>query len=159
VKTSLDPAPQADEASSGRGGRLRQQVVAKKKEEYQDYAEQMKAVAQEYLPPDKDLIQSANAKGNVSFAPGAGEPGEVNILIRDYAKAGDSMSIVFDKAQKQLVSVNIATYLSQPSDAMKLAVTFARIPGGSSHAESTTIDGISKQLTVVTQNSSYTKRD
>jgi len=30
VKTSIDPAPAADDASGGRGGRLRQKIVAKK---------------------------------------------------------------------------------------------------------------------------------
>src|SRR6201981_2583705 len=42
-KTSLDPAPAAAQPqdSGGRGGRLRQRVVEKKKEEYEDYAEQM----------------------------------------------------------------------------------------------------------------------
>ena len=32
-------------------------VVAKKKEEYKDYADQMKALVQQYVPPDKDLLQ------------------------------------------------------------------------------------------------------
>ncbi len=42
----LDSAPAAQpQQSSGRGGRLRERVVEKKKEEYEDYAEQMKALA------------------------------------------------------------------------------------------------------------------
>jgi len=57
-----------------------------------------------------------------------------------------------------LASINIATYLSQPSDAMNLAVTFARIPDGPSHIATTTIEGVSKQLTVVTQNSAFNKQ-
>ena len=42
-KTSLDP-PAAAQAPSG--GRLKQHVIEKKKEEYKDYAEQMKTLAQ-----------------------------------------------------------------------------------------------------------------
>src|SRR5579863_2815147 len=62
-KTSLDPPPDNTES----GGRLKRHVVEKKKEEYKDYAEQMKALAQQYVPPDKDLIQQAYAQGNITL--------------------------------------------------------------------------------------------
>src|SRR5579863_6724510 len=53
-KTSLDPPP-ADTSSDqgGRRGRVKEHVVAKKKEEYKEYADQMKALAQQYVPPSK----------------------------------------------------------------------------------------------------------
>jgi hypothetical protein len=51
-KTSLDPPT---EAAAPSGGRLKKHIVEKKKEEYKDYADQMKALAQQYVPPDKDL--------------------------------------------------------------------------------------------------------
>src|SRR4051794_4292215 len=63
-KISLDPAA-APPAPSG--GRLKQHVVEKKKEEYKDYAEQMKTLAQQYVPPDRDLIGNAYEKGNISI--------------------------------------------------------------------------------------------
>src|SRR5208283_2704036 len=62
-KTSIDPAP-ADEGESG--GRLKRHIVEKKKEEYKDYAEQMKALAQQYIPPDKEMLQQAYQQGNVT---------------------------------------------------------------------------------------------
>src|ERR1700735_3004792 len=76
-KTSLDQPQQQAQDAGGRGGRFRQRVVAKKKEEYEDYAEQMKALAQQYIPPDKDAIQAAYAKGNVSFTASADSPNEI----------------------------------------------------------------------------------
>ena len=51
-KTSLDAPARPQES----GGRLKRHVVEKKKEEY---ADQMKALAQQYIPPDKDLLQQA----------------------------------------------------------------------------------------------------
>jgi hypothetical protein len=159
VKTSLDPAPPAqDDSTGGRGGRLKQRIVTKKKEEYEDYAEQMKSVAAQYLPPNKDLIQAAYQKGNASFAPVPGDAGQVKILIHNYLKPNDSLTIVFDKTQKQIANITIATYLSDPSDAMNLTVNFSRIPDGPSHLSSATIEGVSKQLTVVMQNSNYVKQ-
>lgn len=46
---------------------MKQRVVAKKKEEYKDYADQMKALAEQYVPPDKDLLQQAYAKGKLTL--------------------------------------------------------------------------------------------
>src|SRR6201987_1238116 len=48
-KTSTDPpaAPPQQADSGGRGGRLKQHVVEKKKEEFQDYADQIKALIQQ----------------------------------------------------------------------------------------------------------------
>jgi hypothetical protein len=156
-KTSLDPAPAAAQPqdSGGRGGRLRQRVVEKKKEEYEDYAEQMKALAQQYVPPDKDLIQAAYAKGNISMEPG---PGGLKLVIHNYVKPGDSMTLTINKEQKQLESIQIASYMDGPSDGMNLTVRFDRLPDGTNHVSSTTVEGVSKQLTVATQNANYQKR-
>jgi len=137
------------------GGRLRQRVVEKKKEEYEEYAERMKALAEQYVPPEKDLIQAAYEKGNISMTPG---PGGLKLVIHNYVKPGDSMTLTIDKEQKQLQSIQIASYMDGPSDGMNLTVRFDRLPDGTNHVSSTTVEGVSKQLTVATQNANYQKR-
>ena len=156
-KTSLDsePATQSQQQAGGRGGRLRQRVVEKKKEEYEEYAERMKALAGQYVPPDRDLIQAAYEKGNISMNPG---PGGVKLVIHNYVKPGDSMTLTINKEQKQLESIQIASYMDGPSDGMNLTVRFDRLPDGTNHVSSTTVEGVSKQLTVATQNGNYQKR-
>lgn len=151
-KTSLDPPADAAPPS---GGRLKQHIVAKKKEEYTDYAQSMKALAQQYVPPSGELIQQAYAQGNITLGPTAGTPNEVQLVIHNYLKPQDSMTLVFDKAQKALVRVQIASYMDDPKDAMNLTVTFSRLPDGTNHVDSVTMDGVSKQLNIVTQNSNY----
>lgn len=150
-KTSLDPPDTAPPS----GGRLRQHIVAKKKEEYADYADAMKALAQQYVPPDGDLLQQAYAQGNISLGPTGAGPDQFQIVVHNYLKPGDSMTIVFDKAQKALLSVQIASYMSDPKDAMNLTVTFSRLPDGTNHVSSVVMDGVSKQLNIATQNSNY----
>jgi len=153
VKTSLDPpaAPQQET-----GGRLKRHIVEKKKEEYKVYADQMKELAQHYVPPDKDAIQSAYAKGNIAIIPG-GSPGEIKLVIHDYYKPGDTVTLRFDKNVKQLQAISIASWMDNPQDAMNLNVAFDRLPDGTSHVSTVTIDGVSKQLTVNTANSDYRK--
>jgi hypothetical protein len=156
VKTPLD-APAAAQDSGGRGGRLRERVVEKKKEEFKEYADQMKALAERYIPPDKDAIQDAYAKGNISTEPIAETPNRVKLVIQNYVRPHDSMTLVVDKAEKRLASISIVTYLDDPSDIMKLPVQFGRLPDGPNHVDSATMEGVSKQLTVATQNSDYHK--
>jgi hypothetical protein len=155
VKTPID-APAQEQ--SARGGRLRQRVIEKKKEEYKEYADQMKDLAQQYIPPQKDLIQDAYSKGNVSITPGAGgAAGRIEFSIRNYIRNNDSVTIIFDKDQKQLVSISIHSWIDDPTDIMNLSVRFDKLPDGTSHASGATIEGVRKHLTVVTQNDDYRK--
>jgi hypothetical protein len=151
-KTSLDPPA---EAAAPSGGRLKKHVVEKKKEEYKDYADQMKALAQQYVPPDKDLLQQAYAQGNITLGPTAGAPNEVQLVIHNYLKQGDSMTLVFDKARKALASIQIASYMSDPKDAMNLTVQFSALPDGTNHISNMVLDGVSKQLNIAIANSNY----
>jgi hypothetical protein len=155
-KTSLD-SPAQPAASGGRDGRLKQHVVEKKKEEYKDYADQIKALIQQYVPPDKDALEQARQKGNISVGPQADAPGQYRLVIANYIKQGDNMTLVMDKAQKDLVSLSIASYLDDPKDAVNVNVQFSPIPGGPNHVSSETINGVSKQMTIVVQNSNYQK--
>ena len=149
-KTSLDPPPPPPS-----GGRLKQRVLAKKTNEYTDYADQMKALAQQYVPPDKDQLQQAYAQGNISISPAAGAPNEVQLIIHNYLKPGDSMTLVFDKTQKAILRIQIASYMSDPKDVMNLTVQFSRLPDGTNHVSSLVIDGTSKQMNIAIQNANY----
>ena len=151
-KTSLD-AP--SDASAPSGGRLKKHIVEKKKEEYKDYADEMKTLAQQYVPPDKDLLENAYKQGNISIGPSAGAPNQFQLVIKNYLKPQDSLTIVFDKAQKAIVGIQIASYMDDPKDAMNLAVQFSRLPDGTNHVSNLVIDGVSKQLNVAIQNSGY----
>ena len=149
-KTSLDPPP--DPPS---GGRLKRHVVEKKTEEYKEYADQMRALAQQYVPPDGNSLQQAYSQGNISLGEAAGAPNQIQLIIHNYLKPGDSMTLVFDKAQKELLGVQIASYMDDPKDAMNLTVQFSRLPDGTNHISNLVIDGVSKQLNIAIQNANY----
>lgn len=155
-KTPLDqqPAPAANNQAGGRGGRLKEHVVEKKKEEYKDYADRMKSLMERYVPPDKDLLQQAQQNGNISLSPVVGSS-QVQMVIHDYVKPKDSLTLIFDKDQKQFVGLRVASYLDDPSDAVNLTVKMSRLPNGVSHVDSVVLDGVSKQVNVAIQNSNY----
>lgn len=159
-KTPLNAAPPAappSQAESGRrGGRVKEHIVENKKEEYKEYAQKIAALAHSYAPPDPAKLQQAQQQGNIKVAPGSAE-NQVQLQITNYLKPNDSMTITFDKAAKAIQSVQIASYLDSPSDAVKIAVQFAKLPEGVNHIAAMTVEGVSKQLKVDVQNSDYKK--
>jgi hypothetical protein len=154
-KTPIGPQ-QPPPSSSGRQGRLKERIVEKKKEEFQDYAQQIAALAQSYTQPDPQALQQAFQQGNLTLG-SAGAPGEVQIAIKNYIKPDDSVQLVFSQAQKAIQSLQISSYLSDPKDAVTISVQFSKLPDGTNHVSTSNIDGVSKQLTVAVQNSNYQK--
>src|SRR5215469_9783086 len=150
-KQSLDPPP----APPKHDGRLKKHIVEKKKEEYREYADRIKELIQQYAPPERDLLEQAYQKGKIMVGPEPGASGQYRLLISNYIKQGDKMTLVVDKTQKELSSLSIATYLDDPKDAVNVSVVFARVPGGPNHVSGETINGVSKQLTIGIQNSNY----
>ena len=58
---------------------------------------------------------------------------------------------------KQLQAISIASWMDNPQDAMNLNVAFGRLPDGTNHVSTVTIEGVSKHLRVNTTNSDYRK--
>jgi hypothetical protein len=144
----------AQPAGQPSGGRLKQHIVAKKTAEFKDYGEQIADLARQYTQPDPGRLQQALQQGNVSLQLG-GDESQVTLTIKNYIKPNDSLTLVFNKQQKAIQSIRVATYLDDPKDAVTIAAQFAKLPNGINHVSGTQIDGASKQLKVVTQNSNY----
>jgi len=149
-KTELNP--QAPPPPSG--GRMKQRIVEKKTEEFQEYGQQIAALAKQYAQLDPQKLQQAYQQGNISMQPN-GATGTVSMVIKNYLKPTDSMTLVFNERQKGIQSIQVASYLSDPSDAVTVAIQFAKLPDGTNHVATIQVNGVSKQLGVMIQNSMY----
>jgi hypothetical protein len=149
---SLDPAPPQSE---GPRKALKAHLFAKKNEEYKEYAYQLKSLAQQYLPPEKDRLQQARDRKDITSGTVADAPNELLLIIHNYLKPQDSMTLIIDKTQKQLLSIQVASYIDGAKDAANLTVQFIRLPDGSNQISNTVIDGIGKQLNIAIQDSNY----
>jgi hypothetical protein len=65
------------------------------------------------------------------------------------------VTMVFDRVQKQLLRLQIASYMDDPKDAMNVTAQFSRLPNGTSHVSNVDVDGVSKHLNIGIQNSQY----
>jgi hypothetical protein len=152
-KTLIGPPPEQQEPS---GGRLKRHVVEKKKEEFKDYAQQIAELAQSYAQPEPGRLQQAFAQGNAMLG-SAGAPGEIKLVIHNYVKPNDTVTMTFNSSDKAIQSLQIASYLNDPKDAVNITAQFARLPDGTNHVSNMLVNGVSKELTVNTQNSNYQK--
>jgi hypothetical protein len=151
-KTKIGVPDQSSDG--GRRHGLKHRVIEKKKAEFEDYAQEIAGLAQSYLQQEPGKLQQLYQQGNVMLGP-AGAPGEFRIVIQNYVKQGDSVTIIFSKPQQAIQGIHISSYLSDPSDAVKISAQFAQVPNGPNCASDVIVNGVSKQLTVEMQNSNY----
>ncbi|NYF91171.1 hypothetical protein RBB79_16265 [Tunturiibacter empetritectus] len=145
-------SPQRQEAPSG--GRFKQRIIAKKKEEMKDYMGQVKILLAMYVPPDAQRMQQAFQEGKVSINPSP-DSGIAKIVFKDYAQPGDQMTISFDTSDKKISALNVNTYMDEPKDVVTLAVRFASLPDNTNYVERSVLDATAKKLQVTTTNSGY----
>ena len=67
------------------------------------------------------------------------------------------MTLTFDPASKQIISLSVNTYMGQAKDAVTLQVRMASLPDGTSYSQQTVLNASAKQLVVTTTNSNYQK--
>jgi hypothetical protein len=152
------PMAQDDSASSSaRQHGLKRKITEKKTEEFKDYAQQIKELAQSYIQTDSGKLQHAYQQGNVSIVAG-GASGDVRLVIHNYMKPGDSVTFSLNRAQKDLQGIEVSSYLSDPKDAVALSAQFEQLPDGTNHISDMQVNGVSKQLTVSIKNFDYQKR-
>jgi hypothetical protein len=149
-KTELNPQPPPQPS----GGRLKQRIVEKKTDEFEAYGQQIAALGKQYAQLDMQALQQAYQQGNISMQPN-GETGTASLIIKSYLKPNDSVTLVFNQQQKALQSIQVASYLTDPSDAVTIAVQFAKLPDGTNHVATNQVNGVSKQMGVLIQNSGY----
>jgi len=149
-KSEISASPQAEPS----GGRLKRHIVEKKTDEFTQYGQSIGALVKQYAAPNPDAIDQAKAQGNISLQPDAGN-GTVSLIIKNYIKPGDSVTLVFSTQEKAIVSVNVNSYLTDPKDAVTMAITYAKLPSGVNHVATVQVNGISKQMGVNIQNSNY----
>jgi hypothetical protein len=148
-KTPIGPPPQEPS-----GGRLKERIIEKKKEEMKDYMEDVKAVLAMYVPPDPQRMQQAYQAGNVSLNP---VPGAVNLIFTNYAQPGDKMTLTYNTAAKKITGLNVDTYMGEEKDKVTLQVQMGTLPDGTNYPQQTILNAEAKKLSVTTTNSNYQK--
>ena len=149
--TPMGPPPEQPEGKGIRG-----RIMERKKEDMQDYMEQVKGVIGMYVPPQAAMMEKAFQAGNASLAPMPGA-GEAALNFKNYARPGDSMSMDFAMATKKLAGLNVNTYVGDPGSPVSMTVQFATLPDGTNYPARTVVNAPAKNIQVTTTNTNYQK--
>lgn len=132
-------------------------IIHRVKEDFKAYAQQVGALAKSYSPLNPAKIQQLYARGSVAIK-SAGSPGYSTILISNYLKQGDAIALTLRNNPKTLTSIDVSSYLARPSDVVTMQVRFASLPDGTRYASTTTVNGQSKNLTIVDRSTNFAPR-
>jgi hypothetical protein len=150
-KVTVDASPPPDKKRGVRG-----RVIARKTEELTDYMKQAVALVKTYVPPDPARIQAVKDAGQVTLGlPGGGKGVVVNLAA--YGKPGDVLSVEVDPASNKVIGLTVATYLSDPKDAVTLNVRFSSLQDGTGYPATELLVASAKNLSVNVTNSGYRK--
>lgn len=141
-------------ADSYRGRPFMQRIVEEKKAEMKEYMRQVGHVIALYMPPNPQKMEQAFKARKVFFARSGGQ---ADLVFRNYALPGDSMTIGFDTATRKIRSLNVHSYLDSPQDAITLKTEFASLSDGTNHPLRMTLNAQGKDIHVVNTNTNYRK--
>lgn len=154
-KTSVAAtAPAKEDKKKSRG--VKGRVVENKKEEISDATKEAIALVKQYVPPDPARIQAAKEAGRVTVTP-PDPAGHVRLVIKDYLKAGDSLTLDVNAATDHILGVTIATFTDKAKDAVGLKVAFGAFADGTVYPAKIQLDVAAQNLAVAIENSGYKK--
>jgi len=140
-------------SKNGMGGSLKERIIKAEIEEAVNYTQVIAALAQSYMQPETVKLQRADVTlGSV------GVPGEIQLIITNYIKPHDSVSLIFDSALKTIQSLLVSSYLNKRSDAVLITAQFSTVPDGINHVSQMTVDDAREHLTLQVENSNYKKK-
>jgi hypothetical protein len=160
TKTPLpgqSPAQPEEQSPSRRrgGGAVKKAIVSNKIDEMKDYMGKVKALMQEYVPPDAERVQAVQAAGKLTMEPSSSG---ATLTLKDYVKPGDSMAIGLDAKGTAIQTFNVKSYVEKPKeDDVTLSVTYGLLPDGTSYPQRTVLDVAAKKIGVTVTNSDYRK--
>jgi len=146
-------APASD---SKRSRGLKGKVVENKKEDVSDSAQEAVALVKQYVPPDPSRIEAAKDSGRLSVTP-PDASGRAVLVIKDYLKAGDSLTIEVNAAKDVISSLSVATFTDSAKDAVAMKVSWGSFADGTIYPATIHLDVAAQSLAVVIDNGGYEK--
>ena len=145
------PEESASAEKANRG--LREWMAERKEHAMRTYAQEIKQLAESYSQPDPDLLRVAHEHGNVK-AEAAG-PGAMKLLIHDYVKPGDFVTLVFDPQTKEVQTLQASSYLVDAKETVVIDAKFSKLPDGPNHIDEIKVVAKKKSVTVSIRNLEY----
>lgn len=151
-KTPLGSQQQSPQLS---GGPFMRHIEEKKIAEAKKDVASVRELTGVYLPMNPSVLKQALQTRRIDLER---QPnGESAVIINDYAKSGDKLSLEIDPATKKLRRITVRSYFTNTSEIFVASVDFVALRDGTTYPSFTRLEAPSKQLTISTVSSSFSK--
>jgi hypothetical protein len=145
------PPPEQDSGGRGRRGRIKEKVVENKKEEMQEYIQQLVKLSNSYLILSKDKMQALAKSGQVSQ-----DATGMQIIAQDFMQPGDKLILTFDPATKRQRKTMATTTLD--GGPVTVTAVYQDLADGLTYNAQTIISAPKKEIEMTMQTFEYVKR-
>ena len=132
---------------------LRGLLAKRKADEIKTELESAVALIKSYVPPDPLRLSACVGAHNMQILPA--QPGEASLVFSNYNLPNDALTLTFAVEPKSIQTIDVATWLDDPSKTVQLVVQFATLPDGTDHPATITLTLPSSNLQVQVTNSNY----
>ena len=101
-KREMTVISQSADTAAARG--LGKAEIAKKRDELKEYGDRVTELVEMYLPPDPAKLREALAKAELGASGNS-----LSLVMKNYLKPGDSVSVVADPASRKLQRFELKT--------------------------------------------------
>ena len=135
-------------------GPLRKAIAKGKIEDLKAYMDSVKTLIAKYVPPQQELIQKAQGRGDVAVAPNPSN-GTVKVTVSNYLQRGDAVAVVMRQTNNNLAKIDVTTWLNDPSAAVSLTVDMVTLPNGVTFPEKKVLRADAKGIVVIITSSNF----
>jgi len=132
---------------------LRGLLAKRKADEIKTELESATALIKSYVPPDPARLAACVGAHNMQLLPA--QPGLATLVFSNYNLPNDALTLTFAVEPKTIQTIDVATWLDQPSKTVQLVVQFATLPDGTDYPATVTLTLPSSNLQVQVTNSNY----
>jgi hypothetical protein len=113
------------------------------------------ALVHEYIPPDVERTRAAVQGGRASVSPRP--EGSAALVIDNYLKPGDRLSIELDLVAGKVRRVAVSTYDGKPEEVVTFTARYEDLPDGTSHVQQSELVATKQHVRVTITNAQYIK--
>lgn len=129
--------------------------VVRKRADLEDYIDRAVASMRDYLPLKPDRLQYMLEHNQVAYTQSGQNKAEFR--INSYFQEGDSIVFTCDPGSKAMLQVHVTTTLGSPKDPVTMEALFERLPDGTNHLASATVNATKRKVQVKMTNFAYAK--
>lgn len=135
-------------------GPLRKKIAKGKIDDLKAYMDSVKTLVAKYVPPQQDLIQKAQQRGDVAVAPNPSND-TFKVTISNYIQKGDAVAVIVHNQDHHLAELTVGTWLNDPSATVSLETTFTTLASGVSFPMKKVLTAKAKGIVVTITSSNF----